>query len=138
MVFGTALLLYFLGNPVVGAWAANPQTRLSAPPAVLWIFTADYEDAAGQEYWIVAVDDAAQTHECRVTRTQADIIVRAAEEPVDRLSMTPVLRLCFEPSIRLQRISVEATRVNVDWAQWRLNEPIRTSLMNPLPADALP
>ena len=99
---------------------------------------AEYEDSSGQAYWIVAVDAAAQTHECRVTRTQADIVIRAAAEPVDRLSVAPVLRLCFEPSIRLQRISVEATRVNVDWAQWRLNEPIRTSLMNPLPAEAFP
>ena len=40
MVLGTALLLYFLDHPVVGTWTANPQTRLAAPPAVLWIFTA--------------------------------------------------------------------------------------------------
>ena len=40
IVLGTALLFYFLDNPVVGAWAANPGTRLSAPPAVLSIFTA--------------------------------------------------------------------------------------------------
>ena len=41
IVFGSALLFYFLDKPpVVGAWAANPQTGLSAPPAVLAIFTA--------------------------------------------------------------------------------------------------
>ena len=134
-------VLTFVGQQIVVS-----ALKLDVPPllsiydmySTTYSSPADYEDKSGQAYWIVAVDDAAQTHECRVTRTQADIIVRAAEEPVDRLSMTPVLRLCFEPSIRLQRISVEATRVNVDWAQWRLNEPIGTSLMNPLPADALP
>ena len=90
---------------------------------------AEYEDSSGLAYWVVAVDDAGQTHECGVSRTQADVVVRAAAEPVDPLSMAPVLRLCFEPSMRIQRISVEATRVSVDWARWRLNEPIRTSLM---------
>ena len=135
------LVLTFVGQQLVVS-----ALKLDVPPllstydmySTTYSSPADYEDKAGQQYWIVAVDDTAQTHECRVTRTQADIVVRAAAEPVDRSSMTPVLRLCFEPSIRLQRISVEATRVHVDWAQWRLNEPIRTSLMNPLAADALP
>ncbi len=135
------LVLTFVGQQLVVS-----ALKLDVPPllstydmySTTYSSPADYEDKAGQAYWIVAVDDAAQTHECRVTRTQADIVVRAAAEPVDRSSMSPVLRLCFEPSIRLQRISVEATRVHVDWAQWRLNEPIRTSLMNPLAADALP
>jgi len=99
---------------------------------------AEYEDKAGQAYWIVAVDDSAQIHHCRVTRTQADVVIRAAAGPVDWSSIAPVLRECFEPSVRLQRVSVEATRVHVDWAQWRLNEPIRISLLDPIPADALP
>jgi len=99
---------------------------------------AEYEEKAGQAYWIVAMDDRAQVHQCRVARPQADVVVRAAAGPVDWSSMTPVLRYCFEPSIRLQSVSVEATRVHVDWAQWRLNEPFRISLMDPLPAAALP
>ena len=40
IVLGTALLIYFIGKPVVAAWAASPQTRLYAPPEALWIFTA--------------------------------------------------------------------------------------------------
>jgi hypothetical protein len=138
--FAVVLVLTFVGQQIVVS-----ALKLDVPPllsfydmyATTYDSPAEYEDSGGQAYWIVAVDDRAQTHECRITRTQADIVVRAATDPVDRLSMAPVLRLCFEPSVRLQRISVEAIRVNVNWAQWRLNEAIRTSLMNPLPADAL-
>jgi len=133
-------VLAFVGQQLVVS-----ALRLDVPPlltpydmySTTYSSPAEFEFAAGEAYWIVVVDDAAETHECRVPRAQADLVIRAAAEPVDRLSIAPVLRLCFQPSIRLQHISVEATRVNVDWARWRLNEPIRTSLMSPLPANAL-
>jgi len=100
---------------------------------------AEYEEKAGQAYWIVAVDDSAQTHHCRISRPQADVVIRAAAGPVDWPSMMPVLRDCFEASIRLQHVSVEATRARVDWAQWRrLDEPIRIRLTDPIPVDHVP
>lgn len=131
---------------VVGQQIVVSVLKLDVPPlfstydmySTTYGSPAEYEDKAGQAYWIVAVDDSAQVHHCRVSQTQAAVVVRAAAGAVDWPSMAPVLRYCFEPSMRLQRVSVEATRVHVDWARWRLNEPIRTSLMDPLPADALP
>ena len=135
------LVLAFAGQQlVVTAWKLDVPPLLSIYDmySTTYASPADFEYKAGQQFWIVGVDDQARTHECRVSRTQADVVIRAAAEPVDRLSMTPVLRRCFDQSVRLQRISVDATRVNVEWAQWRLNEPIRTSLVGPIPAGPLP
>jgi hypothetical protein len=98
---------------------------------------AEYENNAGQAYWIVGLDDSAQAHTCRITRMEADRIVSDGV-PAERLLTEPVLIRCFGPSIHLQNVSVEASRVHVDWTQWRLDEPIRTRLTGPIPLDPVP
>jgi hypothetical protein len=94
---------------------------------------ADYEQKAGQQYWIVGLDSSAQAHRCRISQVDADTI--AGDVTPARLLTGPILRSCFAPSIRLQSISVESTRVHVDWARWRLEEPVRILLAGPIALD---
>lgn len=94
---------------------------------------AEYEQKAGQEYWIVATDDQARRHECRITRLEADTIAGAASERQALVLMAEPLRRCPDAPVQLERVSVEATRPRIDWAQWRLLEPARTRLMGPIP-----
>ena len=99
---------------------------------------AEYEDKAGQAYWIVGLDDSAQAHRCRISRMEADTIASGGV-PTDRLFTARVLRRCFDPSLRLRSASVEASRVQVDWAQWRpLEEAVRIRLTDPIPLDPVP
>lgn len=94
---------------------------------------AEYEQKAGQTYWIVGVDDAAQVYRCRITRMDADMIASGAI-PAERLLKDPVLRRCFDGSIPLRTVSIETSRVQMDWARWRrLDEPIRARLTEPIP-----
>lgn len=89
---------------------------------------AEYEQKAGQSYWIVGLDEAAQSHSCRISRMEADTIARGGTF-TDQRSVDPMLRRCFGPSIRLRQFSVEAHRVQIDWARWRrLDAPLRSPL----------
>ena len=95
---------------------------------------AEYEQKAGQEYWLVAADDQAQLHECRVTPVEADIVLATAPASGLDSSTGPVLRRCFEPSLRVASLLVESRRASVNWAEWRLEEPARTRLTEPISA----
>jgi len=98
---------------------------------------AEYEHNAGQAYWIVGLDRSAETHRCRISQVDAGAIERHGFAG-DRSLTERLLRRCFDPSVPLERVSVEATRVQVDWARWRLlDEPIRTSLTAPIAPDLL-
>lgn len=95
---------------------------------------AEYEQKAGQTYWIMATDDNAEMHECRIARVDADVIATAAERPENRGPTAELLRHCFEPSVRLRSVSMEARRGGIDWTRWRQEEPERVPLMGPIPA----
>lgn len=95
---------------------------------------AEYEQKAGQAYWIVGIDEDAQPHRCRITRIEADAIVAAAAtEP--RLSRS-MMRRCFDPALGVRTASLEATRVHIDWNRWeRIDEPIRVPLTSAIPLE---
>ncbi len=95
---------------------------------------AEYEQKAGQAYWIIGVDGEAQTHRCRITRAEADAIAgTAATDPRVSGSM---MRRCFDPSLDIRTASLEATRVHIDWNRWeRLDEPIRVPLTSAIPLE---
>jgi hypothetical protein len=95
---------------------------------------AEYEQKAGQAYWIVGVDADAMPHRCRISRGDADAIAGAAvAEPQATGSL---MRRCFDPSLDIRNVSLEATRVHIDWERWeRLDEPIRVRLTNAIPLE---
>ena len=94
--------------------------------------SADYEHNAGQVFWIVGLDGSDESSRCRISSGEADAIQLAGASDI-RPVATAVVRHCFEPSSPVQRVMVEATRVQVDWEHWRLlEEPIRTRLTAPI------
>ena len=95
---------------------------------------AEYEQKAGQAYWIVGVDSEAQAHRCRITRGEADAFAgAAATEPRATGSL---MRRCFDPSLDIRNVSLEATRMHIDWERWeRLDEPIRVPLTSAIPLE---
>ncbi|NOT26587.1 MAG: hypothetical protein HOP16_10845 [Acidobacteria bacterium] len=87
---------------------------------------ADYEHNAGQVYWIVGLDRTVETRRCRISEPEAVAIERRGP------STESLVRHCFDPSLRVQQVMVEATRVQVDWENWRLlDEPLRTRVTEP-------
>jgi len=95
---------------------------------------AEYEQKAGQAYWIVGVDSEAQPHRCRITRGEADAIAgAAATEP---RATGARMRRCFDPSLDIRNVSLEATRMHIDWERWeRLDEPIRVPITSAIPLE---
>ena len=95
---------------------------------------AEYEQKAGQSYWIVGVDGDEQSHRCRITRAEADTIATAAS--ADLRGTGSMIRRCFDPSLDIRKASLEATRVHIDWTRWeRLDEPIRVPLTGAIPLE---
>jgi hypothetical protein len=95
---------------------------------------AEYEQKAGQAYWVVGVDREAQPHRCRITRAEADAIAGAAT--ADPRATGSLMRRCFDPSLGIRNVSLEATRVQIDWTRWvRLDEPIRVPLTDAIPLE---
>jgi hypothetical protein len=46
------------------------------------------------------------------------------------------MRRCFDSSLDIRKVSLEATRVRIDWARWeRLDEPIRVPLTDAIPLE---
>ena len=98
---------------------------------------ADYEHNAGEAYWMVGLDRSAKTHRCRISPIEAHKIERDGFT-ADRSLTTELLRRCFDPSVPLQQISIEASRVKVDWERWQLlDEPVRRSLTDPIAPERL-
>ena len=96
---------------------------------------AEYERKAGDEYWIVATDEARKTHQCRITRLEADGLSAAGASARTAGMAADLVRRCFEPSIRIRAIAVEGNRVRVDWAQWRPGESARIRLTDAIPVE---
>jgi hypothetical protein len=92
---------------------------------------ADYEHNAGQVYWIVGFDRQGETRRCRISASEADAIVRARVAG-DRARLQNLIRHCVDSSLPVRQVMVEATRVRVDWDNWRLlDEPLRTRVTEP-------
>ena len=95
---------------------------------------AEYEQKAGQAYWIVGVDGDSMAHRCRISRGEADAIAGAAT--AEPRAAGSLMRRCFDPSLHIRNVSLEATRVHIDWERWeRLDEPIRTPLTGAIPLE---
>lgn len=95
---------------------------------------AEYEQKAGQSYWVVGVDGEAQAHRCRITRAEADTFAGTAT--ADPRATGSLMRRCFDSSLDIRTVSLEATRVHIDWTRWeRLDEPIRVPLTDAIPLE---
>jgi hypothetical protein len=95
---------------------------------------AEYEQKAGQSYWVVGVDGEAQAHRCRITRAEADTFAGTAT--ADPRATGSLMRRCFDSSLDIRTVSLEATRVHIDWTRWeRLDEPIRVPLTGAIPLE---
>ena len=93
---------------------------------------AEYEQKAADQYWVVATDDMMKLHQCRISRVEADTMAANAASPKAASMAAGFVRRCFEPSVHVRTITVEGSRVNVDWAQWRPGETARIRLMEPI------
>jgi hypothetical protein len=98
---------------------------------------AEYEQKAGQSYWVVAAGDATDPYRCRITRIDAERITRAGDART--VAADPVMRQCLAGVDGRREISLEATRVQIDWDAWRrLERPRSTHLMGPVTVDLTP
>jgi hypothetical protein len=89
--------------------------------------TTEYEQKAADQYWLVATDDAMKLHQCRIGRTDVDVIAAEAATRGGAVA-TELIRRCFDPSVRVRTIAVEGSRVRVDWTKWRSEQPTRVRL----------
>ena len=90
--------------------------------------TAEYEQKAADQYWLVATDDAMQLHQCRIGRTEVDVIAAEAATTRGGAVATELIRRCFDPSVHVRTIAVEGSRVRVDWTEWRSEQATRVRL----------
>jgi predicted secreted protein len=138
--FAIALVIALLGQQSIVSLMrieASPVLSTYDMYATTYGSPADYEHNAGQAYWIVGLDQTAKTHRCRISPIEAGKIERAGFA-ADRSLTEGLLRRCFDPSVPLQQVSLEATRVQVDWARWQLlDEPVRTLLTDPIAPEQL-
>jgi hypothetical protein len=98
--------------------------------ATTYASPAEYEQKAGEQYWIVATDDRGTRDECRISRDDVEVLGRPADGPRERGRVFDLLQRCFEPAARFDTVAVEAQRVRVDWDAWRLDAPQRTRLFS--------
>jgi hypothetical protein len=89
--------------------------------------TAEYEQKATDQYWLVATDDAMKLHQCRIGRGDVRVIAVEATTRGGAVAME-LIRRCFDPSVHVRTIAVEGSRVRVDWAEWRSERPTRVRL----------
>jgi len=89
---------------------------------------AEYEQKAADQYWLVATDDAMKPHQCRIGRTDVDVIAAGAATAGGGAVATELIRRCFDPSVHIRTVAVEGSRVRVDWTEWRSEEATRVRL----------
>ena len=87
----------------------------------------EYERKTNTAYWVLGTDAEGQSHECRVTRGDADLLTGKAPLAAPAAAAREVLQQCFA-GVRLTTMSIEARRVRVDWNTWRLEKPSRIPL----------
>jgi hypothetical protein len=98
--------------------------------ATTYASPAEYEQKAGEQYWIVATDDRGTRDECRISPDEVEALGKPVYGPLDRGRVFDVLQRCFAPAARFNDVAVEAQRVRVDWDAWRLDAPQRTKLFS--------
>jgi len=98
--------------------------------ATTYASPAEYEQKAGEQYWLVATNDRGASVECQISRADVEILGTASSGPLPRSRVLGVLRRCFASAARLKGFAVEARRVRVDWDDWRLDAPARTRLFS--------
>ncbi|MBI2188849.1 MAG: hypothetical protein HYU37_17250 [Acidobacteria bacterium] len=96
--------------------------------ATTYASPAEYEQKAGEQYWLVADADTTP-HECRISRADVDVL-GAASKSSDSERTREVLQRCFDAPVRFHRVSVEARRARVDWQAWKPATPARTQLFS--------
>jgi hypothetical protein len=67
-------------------------------------------------------------HQCRIGRTDVDVIAAGAATAGGGAVATELIRRCFGPSVHIRTIAVEGSRVRVDWTEWRSEEVTRVRL----------
>jgi hypothetical protein len=87
---------------------------------------AEFEEKASDARWLVAVDDTGRRHQCRLTRIEAESLVAGPPSGGDLPS--DLRQRCLDPSLRVKALTVEADRIRVDWARWRLEESGRVAI----------
>jgi hypothetical protein len=97
--------------------------------ATTYASPAEYEQKAGEQYWLVDAGTAAKPQECRISRADVELL-GAASTSGDAPRVRDILRRCFESAVQPERVSVEERRPRVDWDAWRLDEPDRTPLFS--------
>ena len=98
--------------------------------ATTYASPAEYEQKAGEQYWLVAADDRGALEECRLSRADVDLLATPVSSRRDPGRVLEVLQGCFEPAARYKSLAVEARRARVDWNAWRLDAPTRTRLFS--------
>ena len=108
--------------------------RLEIPPllstydmyATTYGSPAEYEQKAGQAYWIIGVDERGAVPPCRITRADADALPEL-RRPTLECPAIALMRRCFDPSLDIRtciaRSHAGAHRLGTGWE--RLDEPIR-------------
>lgn len=87
---------------------------------------AEFEEKASDGRYLVAIDETGRRHQCRLSRLEADALVAG---PASGGALPPDIRQrCLDPSLRVKALTVEADRIKVDWARWRLEEAGRAAL----------
>jgi hypothetical protein len=110
-------------------------TRLEVSPflstydmyATTYASPAEYEQKSGDAYWLVATDLGGERRQCRISRREADALAGLAVASNPAAIRNEALARCFEVAVRAD-VAVESTRARVDWARWRLQEPLRVRI----------
>ena len=127
-----ALILLFLGQQ-----AFVSATRVELAPlfstydmySTTYASPDEYERKAGQTYWIMATGDDALERDCRIDEGQFTVI-QAAVARAEIAAVRPFLDRCFGKEADLRTMFVEARKVRVNWAEWRMEEPARVRLID--------
>lgn len=86
---------------------------------------AEYEQKSGDAYWLVGIDEAGGPSRCRISRREADAITGAAIASDPSAVRSMAVARCFPDIGPSPDLNVESSRARVDWARWRLEEPLR-------------
>ena len=96
----------------------------------------DFEQKAGEGYFLIVRDDQRNIDECRLTRQEAELLAGAGHDAPRREAAAGIFLRCFPPPITIVDAGVERVRTRVDWTAWRLEEPARVRMASglaPLP-----
>ena len=96
----------------------------------------DFEQKAGEGFFLIGRDDQRNIDECRLTRQEAELLAGAGNDTPRRTAAAGIFFRCFPPPVTIVDAVVERVRTRVDWTAWRLEEPARVRMASglaPLP-----